>query len=109
MDNKDIPKGSPYKKQDSNDKHIPLGIWLNEKNRRLYMITGTRIETTNNCCSAGKVKVDYQDEHDKYTQLKSEFLNKFKWICSPGELQDFNHIQQIIKELFKEGAVETDD
>lgn len=103
MDKKDIPKVSSFKKGDLNDNHIPLGIWLNKSNQKLYMVTGTRIEATNDCCNAGKIKVDYQDEHDKYTRLKSEFLNKFKWICSPGEVKDLIEVHRVLKEFSKGG------
>ena len=65
-------------------KHITTGMWKNKKTGLWYMVTGTRLEATNNCHSAGKIKVDYEDDHDKYTRLKSEFLNKFTLVCPAG-------------------------
>lgn len=59
---------------------IDIGVYRNKKHGQYYLVTGTRLDCTNN---SGTYMVDYQDRNgEKFTQTVSEFLEKFNPVCT---------------------------
>lgn len=58
---------------------IQRGIWQNIKNRERYLVTGVRIDCTNN--REGWRTVDYENHKgEKLSREFDEFLEKFTFI-----------------------------
>ena len=52
-----------------------LGVWTNNKNGHTYLVTGTRINTTND--RDGEIMVEYENDKEKFCRELSEFRAKF--------------------------------
>lgn len=62
---------------------IAVGVWIHNKSGTKYLVTGTRLDCTNNKPEADATMVEYQN-HDgkKFTRTLREFLTKFTIECS---------------------------
>lgn len=63
---------------------LELGLYRHIKTGKVYLVTGTRIETTNGEMD-NEVKVDYTDGELNFSRVVSEFCEKFRLILSAGD------------------------
>jgi len=52
------------------------GIWLNNKTKKKYMVTGIRLDATNG--REGQLIVNYEDGEKEFVRDLDEFTDKFK-------------------------------